>query len=346
MMNLQRFVKIYQDDTEFGSKESDWIKLPADGSKRIFYRVSNQKGSCIVMANPPTERDAEKQNLSYLKIGKHLFSKGMPVPRIYSYDLDHGWFIMEDLGEQNLQEIAINSHSRITIYKKVVELLIEIQLKGREGFNPDWCYHTKRYDRFIMEKFESDYFRTYFLKALLALEEDLSGLQSSFQHLSYRASLADNDFFLHRDFQSRNLIFKRDRIGVIDWQGARLGPLQYDLASLLIDPYVGLTKDERRVLYDYYLTVLENCLPRISRSFREYYPYVAIQRNLQILGAFSYLSLIQGKKGFLAYVSPALGFLQELLKDLGDLELYPLKELVERLSSLSCANQLFDDLTN
>ena len=331
-MNLQEFVETYQDDTESGSKESDWIKLPADGSKRVFYRVSNEKGSCIVMANPPTERNAEKENLSYLEIGKHLFSKGIPVPCIYRYDLDRGWFIMEDLGEQNLQEIASDSDSRITIYKKVIELLIEIQLKGREGFNPEWCYHTKRYDRFIMEKFESDYFLKYFLQGLLGLKQDLSQLGSSFEHLSYRASLADNDFVLHRDFQSRNLIIKCDKIGVVDWQGARLGPLQYDLASLLIDPYVGLTKDERTVLYDYYLTILEKCLPRISPSFTEYYPYLAIQRNLQILGAFSYLSNIQGKKRFLSYVSPALRSLQGLLKDLGDPELYPLKKLVERLT--------------
>ena len=331
-MNLQEFVETYQDDTESGSKESDWIKLPADGSKRVFYRVSNEKGSCIVMANPPTERNAEKENLSYLEIGKHLFSKGIPVPCIYRYDLDRGWFIMEDLGEQNLQEIASDSDSRITIYKKVIELLIEIQLKGREGFNPEWCYHTKRYDRFIMEKFESDYFLKYFLQGLLGLKQDLSQLGSSFEHLSYRASLADNDFVLHRDFQSRNLIIKCDKIGVVDWQGARLGPLQYDLASLLIDPYVGLTKDERTVLYDYYLTILEKCLPRISPSFTEHYPYLAIQRNLQILGAFSYLSNIQGKKRFLSYVSPALRSLQGLLKDLGDPELCPLKKLVERLS--------------
>jgi len=130
MMNLQGFVETYQDDTESGSKESSWTKLPADGSKRIFYRVSNEKGSCIVMANPPTERNVEKENLSYLKIGKHLFSKGIPVPCIYRFDLDHGWFIIEDLGEQNLQEIAVKSDSRITIYKKVVKLLKRSQ-RGR-----------------------------------------------------------------------------------------------------------------------------------------------------------------------------------------------------------------------
>ena len=119
---------------------------------------------------------------------------------------------------------------------------------------------------------------------------------------------------------------------MIDWQGARLGPLQYDLASLLIDPYVGLTKDEQMVLYDYYLRVLEKYLPKISPSFTEHYPYLAIQRNLQILGAFSYLSKIQGKKRFLSYVSPALRSLQGLLEELDDSEVYPLRELVRKIN--------------
>jgi aminoglycoside/choline kinase family phosphotransferase len=327
MMDLRGFVKTYQDDTELGSKRSLWKRLPADGSKRMFYRVSNEKGSCIVMSNPPTERDTEKENLSYLRIGKHLFSKGIPVPCIYRYDLDHGWFIMEDLGERNLQEIAINSDSPIPLYKKVIEVLVEIQLKGRQGFNPEWCCHTQRYDRIVMEKFESDYFLEYFVKGLAGVKGDFPQARSSFRHLASCASLAENDFFLHRDFQSRNIIINGDRIGVVDWQGARLGPLQYDLASLLIDPYVGLEKDEKTVIYEHYLRSLEKRLPGTSAAFTRYYPYVAIQRNLQILGAFSYLSNIKGKRGFLAYVSPALRSLEELVEECADPELIPLGEL-------------------
>ncbi|TET99247.1 MAG: hypothetical protein E3J23_05260 [Candidatus Stahlbacteria bacterium] len=330
-MNLKEFVKSYIDDTYVDNKEFNWERLPGDGSKRIFYRLSNEQGSFIVMDNPPVEGNAEKENISYLKIGKHLFSKGITVACIYRYDLEHGWFIMEDLGQKNLQEIAISSSDRINLYKRVIELLIKIQLEGKEDFNPEWCYHTKRYDRFIMERFESDYFLTYFLKGLLGLKEGLSGLQGSFKHLSDQASFADNDFFLHRDFQSRNLIIKGDKIGVVDWQGGRLGPLQYDLASLLIDPYVGLKKEEIIFLYDYYLKLLEKRLPGISGSFTKYYHYLAIQRNLQILGAFSYLSKIQGKDGFLSYISPALRSLEGLLEKLDDHKLYPLKSIIRKI---------------
>jgi len=330
-MNLKEFVKSYIDDTYADNKEFSWEIVPGDGSKRIFYRLSNNQGSFIVMANPPIEKNVEKENSSYLNIGKHLFSKGIPVACIYRYDRDNGWFIMEDLGNTSLQEIALNSNNRIDIYKGVIELLIQIQLEGKEGFNPEWCYHTKRYDRFIMERFESDYFLTYFLKGLHGLNQDLDKLKSSFKHLSYNASLADNNFFLHRDFQSRNLIIKDNKIGIIDWQGGRFGPLQYDLASLLIDPYVGLKKEETTLLYDYYITLLEKCLPNISGSFSRHYPYIAIQRNLQILGAFSYLSKVQGKNGFFVYISPALHSLEGLLKEINDHELNPLRKIVDSL---------------
>jgi len=330
-MDLRKFVRSYIDDTYTDNREFTWERLPGDGSRRIFYRLSNDQGSFIIMDNPPVEKKVEKENISYLKIGKHLYSKGIPVACFYRYDLDHGWFIMEDLGQENLQAIAIGSSDCTGIYKRVIELLIKMQFEGAEGFNPEWCYQTGRYDRSVMERFESGYFLIYFLKGLLGLRHDLSGLQRSFEHLAQRASLADSSFFLHRDFQSKNLIIKGDKIGVVDWQGGRLGPLQYDLASLLIDPYVELKSNDRRVLYDYYLKLLEKRLPGISGSFTRHYPYLAIQRNLQILGAFSYLSKIQGKNRFLAYVSPALKSLKGLLEERDDPELSPLKKLIRKI---------------
>ncbi len=330
-MDLKEFVKSYIDDTYTDNREFQWTRLPGDGSRRIFYRLSNNQGSFVVMANPPVEGNAEKENISYLKIGKHLYGKGVPVACFYRYDLHRGWFIMEDLGQEHLQEIAISSNDCIGIYNRVIELLIKMQLEGREGFNPDWCYQTGRYDRLVMERFESGYFLTYFLKGLLGLKHDLSGLKPCFEHLAQRASLADSNFFLHRDFQSRNLTVSGDRIGVVDWQGGRLGPLQYDLASLLIDPYVELKASDKTLLYDYYLKLLEIHLPGTSGSFTRHYPYLAIQRNLQILGAFSYLGKTQGKNGFLAYVSPSLKSLRELLEECDDPELSPMKKLISKI---------------
>jgi len=118
MMNLKEFIKSYIDDSYVGNKEFSWELVPGDGSKRIFYRLSNNQNSFIVMANSPIESNSEKENISYLKIGEHLFRKGIPVACIYRYDLDHGWFIMEDLGKMSLQKIVQNSKNRTEMYKR------------------------------------------------------------------------------------------------------------------------------------------------------------------------------------------------------------------------------------
>jgi aminoglycoside/choline kinase family phosphotransferase len=123
-----------------------------------------------------------------------------------------------------------------------------------------------------------------------------------------------------------------DRIGIVDWQGGRLGPLQYDLASLLIDPYVGLKEEERMLLYDHYLTLAERRLPGVTKSFSRYYPYLAIQRNLQILGAFSFLGDVQGKKWFLDYIPPALESLERLLEKRDESELHQLTTLIKEIN--------------
>jgi len=330
-MNIKEFVNRYIDNNTTGDRKFYWRRLPADGSKRIFYRLANNQESFVVMINPPAFGNAEKENLSFLKIGNHLFERGIPVPRIYQYDLIHGWFVMEDLGKENLQEVSVHSDDSIPLYKNVIELLINMQFEGRKNFNPDWCYHTKKYDRLIMERFESGYFLTYFIKGFIGLEQGIDQLQEPFKHLSCQASFAESTFFLHRDFQSRNIMINRNNIGIIDWQGGRLGPLQYDLASLLIDPYVEIKKHDMNILYDYYITILENYSPGSHITFNRYYPYLSIQRNLQILGAFSYLGTIQGKKGFLSFIPPALRSLQDLLTQRNDKELYPLKKTIDKI---------------
>jgi aminoglycoside/choline kinase family phosphotransferase len=332
-MDLRGFVKSYITETYPTGWEFEWRRLPGDGSKRVFYRLSADEGSFIVMEYAPSDTAAEKENLSYLKIGEHLLSKGIPVARIFRHDLEYGWFIMEDLGHRNLQEIALSTENRIDIYKRVLEVLVKLQIEGRGDFKTQWCAHTERYDRFLMEKHESGYFLTYFVQGFLGLETDLSALTRSFSHLSHNASLADGDFFLHRDFQSRNLMLRGDRIGIVDWQGGRLGPLQYDLASLLIDPYVGLKSEERKHLYDYYLALIERRLPGVSPAFSRQYPYLAIQRNLQILGAFSYLGSVLGKRRFLEYIPAALQSLEGLLEEQDDPDLHELMVLVKEINT-------------
>ena len=124
------------------------------------------------------------------------------------------------------------------------------------------------------------------------------------------------------------------KIGILDWQGGRLGPLAYDLASLLIDPYANLSSHEKDQIYNYYLQLLGDYQSGWIDPFQKYFPYLAIQRNLQILGAFSYLTKVLEKPYFEAYIPPALKSLHGLLDELRDPKLSPLMDLLNSLPPL------------
>jgi hypothetical protein len=308
-------------------------RLPGDGSERTFWRISlsPSEKSVIAMENRPIRDFSRRENLAYLKIGTHLSAKGLPLPRIYRHDLDRGWFLEEDLGDTNLQDLASRQKDRSVLYEKVAEILLRLQIQGSEGFNPAWTCQTKTYDRVVMRRYESDYFKNAFLGQYLGMKDEGPELERCFDHLADTASRAECRFFLHRDFQSRNILMSGDRIGILDWQGGRIGPLGYDLASLLIDPYTGLSGEEKNRVYESYLALLRKQGPRWVDSVERYFPYLAIQRNLQILGAFSYLSKAKGKAYFEAYISPALRSLVGLLDGLDDRRLSALRALCRSL---------------
>ncbi len=315
---------------EFLGESAVFSPIAGDGSKRIFWRIriSESSPSYIAMENAPTDDFLKKENVAYLSIGRHLRDKGLPLPEIYRFDLDKGWFIMEDFGDVSLQTACQRAKERLPFYLPVVEILFQQQTEGSEGFNTAWTCQTEKYDRFVMRRYEVDYFKEAFLGAYLGLRKERPGLESNFEHLIEEASKAEGRFFLHRDFQSRNIMITGKKIGVLDWQGGRLGPLAYDLASLLIDPYTNLTSPEKEAICNTYRTLLRRKQPQLLAPFERSFPYLAIQRNLQILGAFSFLSRVRGKTYFEDYIPAALESLRNLLEDVKDVDLSILRDLV------------------
>ena len=128
-------------------------------------------------------------------------------------------------------------------------------------------------------------------------------------------------------------MLSKGNIGIIDWQGGRLGPLGYDLASLIIDPYTCLTQEQKDEVYQLYLALIREYNSEWMEPFERYYPYLAIQRNLQILGAFSYLTMVMNKTYFEAYIPEALRTLDGLLRSVHDQEISHLGDLVTELRS-------------
>lgn len=324
------FIQIFLAEAGEDPQDFDLKAIGADGSKRNFWRVAPRESdrTFVAMANPPVEDSARRENLAYLRIGRHLTGKGLPLPRIHTFRLDAGWFVMEDFGSVRLQDAVASGEGRISVYEEVITLLLRLQIQGSEGFSPSWTCQTETYDADVMRRFEADYFRDAFLCNYLGLKKEWPELESPFTHLAGQASRAETRFFLHRDFQSRNIMVTNGRIGVLDWQGGRFGPLAYDLASLLIDPYTSLSRKEKGAIYETYVRLLAEALPDAVEDVIQTYPYLALQRNLQILGAFSFLTRVQKKPVFAAYLSPALISLRDLLEELHDEKLSPLEELV------------------
>jgi len=317
------------------TEDLNFQPLPGDGSRRIFWRITSQRPgiSLIAMANSPADDAARRENYAYLRIGRHLRSKGAPLPEIYRYDLEMGWFIMEDMGHMSLQDLVSSGEDPLPAYEKVLHHLFRMQTKGATGFDPKWCCQTERYDRAVMLTYEADYFRDAFLGRYLGLKGEWPELEAAFSHLAEKASKAGCGFFLHRDFQSRNIMLAKGKVGIIDWQGGRLGPLGYDLASLIIDPYTCLTRGQKIAVYQRYLALIREHNPVWVESFEKSYPYLAIQRNLQVLGAFSYLTRVMNKTYFEAYIPEALGTLDGLLHHVHDKEISRLRDLVAGLRS-------------
>jgi aminoglycoside/choline kinase family phosphotransferase len=333
---LHVFFSDFIKDIGFPADSLKFCPIPSDGSQRYFWRISLDQHdiSFIGMENPPRDDYSKRENHAYLKIGRHLFQKGLPIPEIYHVDLDRGWFILEDFGSTNLQTAALAPETRNALYEDVVEILFKLQTLGTEGFDTAWCCQTERYDQVVMRRHESDYFKDAFLHKYLGLKRNWSELKAPFDYLAETASNTECNFFLHRDFQSRNIMVTKDnKIGIIDWQGGRLGPLEYDLASLLIDPYTRLSLNEIDHVYHHYLLRVDEYRSGLADHFKRSYPYLAIQRNLQILGAFAHLSKVQGKPFFEAYIPPALKSLRHLLDDLNDSELSPLSDTLNALPS-------------
>jgi len=333
--DIKNFVLVFLKDRGLTTEQLQFLPLQGDGSKRLFRRISFSSSTpgLIAMANPPTDPAAVRENLAYLMIGKHLYQKGIPVPRIYKSDLERGLFLMEDLGPTSLQDLVSSIQDPVPVYEKVLEHLVRLQTKGAVGFDTKWCCQTERYDQTVMRRYEADYFRDAFLCNYLGLKGEWSQLDGPFDYLAETASGADNRFLLHRDFQSRNIMILEGNTGFIDWQGARMGPLGYDLASLLIDPYTELLPDQRDGVYENYLLLIREYDAGLIDDFRTYYPYLAIQRNLQILGAFSFLTKTMNKTYFEAYIPSALKTLHDLLGQLNDPRLSLLGDLVKDLLS-------------
>ena len=281
--------------------------LKGDGSDRKVYRVIVGQKTAILVDHPGGRKGAPSENSSFYYIGRHLASRGIHTPAVKDFDRRLGIFLLEDFGDVTLEDwINKKNGDLIVTYQEILKHLVRIQVDGSRGFDPRQCYDTPVYDGLFSWERETQYFIRSFLQGYLGREKIDSAALTEFQEIALRVDQEKSRFFLYRDFQSRNIMVLPDGFGFIDFQGGRLGPPQYDLASLLIDPYVGLSRTVQEKLITFYLQELSKKTANLTSDFMAHYRIIGFQRNLQILGAFSFLSRVKGKNYFETYIPKAV----------------------------------------
>ncbi|MBU4344029.1 MAG: phosphotransferase [Desulfobacteraceae bacterium] len=309
-------------------KKIECSKLKGDGSDRKWYRLT-AAGRSIVMVDHGIRKEPGISEIdSFILIGRHLYDKGIAVPEIYLYDTFSGIVFLEDLGDVNLQAKVKAGKKILFYYKSIIKLLIKMSIVGVKEFDRSWTCQTPYYDKEVILENECRYFVDAFLRRYLKLNICYDDFKDEFILLADKALEFSVNGFMHRDFQSRNIMIKDGKPYFIDFQGGRTGPIQYDLASLLIDPYVALPRHVQYQLLDYCIDKLSSYIHIDKKRFCLCYKYCAITRNLQILGAFGHLSLVKGKTYFEQFIPTAIESLKYNLSAVEDTQFPRLKSVV------------------
>jgi aminoglycoside/choline kinase family phosphotransferase len=276
------------------------------GSGRSILRLSGEGSNAIGILNPVRE-----ENVAFVEFSRHFRRHGLPVPEIYSEDLTQGAYLEEDLGDTTLyQFLGVNRNgdaiapAAIAAYRKVVAVLPRFQVEAGRDLNYKVCYPRASFDRQSIN-WDLNYFKYYFLR-LAGIPFNEQDLENDFTRLTKFLLGADHDYFLYRDFQSRNVMLREGQPFFLDYQGGRKGALHYDIASLLYDGKADLPPQLRQQLLDYYLECLANHIKVDREQFMEhYYAYVYV-RILQALGAYGFRGFYERKAHFLQSVPYAL----------------------------------------
>src|SRR5262249_6750256 len=259
-----------------------------------------------------------EENTAFLAFSRHFRRHGLPVPEIYGEDLEHGAYLEEDLGDTTLYEfLSINRDGEaiaapvVEVYRKVVAELPRFQVEAGRDLDYSVCYPRGSFDRQSIS-WDLNYFKYYFLR-LAAIPFNEQVLEDDFGRLTDFLLEAPGDYFLYRDFQSRNVMLPGGRPYFVDYQGGRKGALQYDIASLLYDAKADLPPDVRQQLLDHYLDALQRHV-KIGRDefLHHFYAYVYV-RIMQAMGAYGFRGFYERKAHFLQSVPYALKNVRWLL---------------------------------
>jgi aminoglycoside/choline kinase family phosphotransferase len=298
--------RLFEQYFHLPAEKAEPLQGQLGGSGRVIVRLTGGGQTAIGILYPVRE-----ENVAFLEFSRHFRRHGLPVPEIYAEALNEGAYLEEDLGDTTLYEF-LGAHrdgeaiepEALSAYRKVVAALPRFQVEAGRDLNYKVCYPRESFDRQSIA-WDLNYFKYYFLR-LAGIPFNEQALEKDFARLTRFLLTAPHDFFLFRDFQSRNVMLCDGEPYFLDYQGGRRGALQYDIASLLYDAKADLPPEARQELLEHYLDCLGKYLPLDRAAFMEhYYSYVYV-RIMQALGAYGFRGFYERKAHFLQSVPYAL----------------------------------------
>ena len=291
-------------------------KLPQSGSSRQYFRIFAEKETIIGVYNNDV-----KENKAFISFTNFFISQNINVPKLLKIHQTQQYYILEDLGDETLFSfLTLNrvqeklAPTVISYYKKVLKQLPLLQLSAKNGIDFSVSSPRLAFDTQSM-LWDLNYFKYYFLK-LVNIPFDEQLLEDDFQCFINFLGEADHDYFMFRDFQSRNIMLHNGEPYFIDYQGGRKGALQYDVASLLYDGKADLPPALREELLHYYLEELFIHINIRKEDFCKYYYGYVLIRILQALGTYGFRGYYEKKSHFLLSIPFAIKNLKELLPKL------------------------------
>ena len=285
-------------------------RLHGDASNRCYVRVTPPDGPSVVLAIHPEPFASDA--LPDIEVGALFARLAIPVPAVIDQAGDLGILALEDLGDQTLQDwLTVPGGDAAVFYREAVELIARLQrdgavLRGEGGVAFSRAFDTAKLT-WELAFFQSEFLHAYRQATLTpaavgALRHELATLAEELA--------AEPRVLCHRDYHSRNLMVHRDRLVVIDFQDARMGPATYDLVSLLRDCYVDLPPDLVHTTTQRFLDAVPS---ERTADFGRRFDVMSVQRHLKALGTFGHQIAVAGRPGFAAYVPRTLGYLRQTL---------------------------------
>ena len=306
-------IDLYLGRNGFSAFRPRIVPLTGDASDRRYYRILTAHGTPFVLALHATAFDVN--TLPFANVARLFERMPVPIPKILGHADDIGVLALEDLGDVTLQAHlgAASSSEHSALYRQAVALIATLQSRGADLESPEYLPYRIAFD---VEKltWEMEFFTKHFIEAyrgVVISSNVREALREEFSAVIEELA-AEPRVLCHRDYHSRNLMYHQDRLYIIDFQDARMGPDTYDLVSLLRDSYVDLPEATVSDLIAYFLAL--KGVTGMEEVFRERFDLMALQRNLKALGTFGYQTTARRNPVYIQYIPRTLRYVRDNLE--------------------------------